>query len=81
MHCFTTSTFVLSHKSFSVEVEMKSTVASVKDAIEKKLGVPSRQQCLLFAGREMENDRALWDYSISNRSTLHLISPENPETG
>ena len=70
----------LSHKSFSVEVEMKSTVASVKDAIEKKLGVPPRQQCLLFAGREMENDRALWDYSISNRSTLHLISPENSET-
>ena len=70
----------LSHKSFSIEVEMKSTVANVKDAIEKKLGVPSRQQCLLFAGREMENDRALWDYSISNRSTLHLISPESPET-
>ena len=71
----------LSHKSFSVEVEMKSTVASVKDAIEKKLGVSPKQQCLLFAGREMENDRALWDYSISNRSTLHLVSPENPETG
>ena len=67
----------LSQQSFNVEVEAQSTVESLKDAIERKTGVPSRRQCLLFAGREMENDRALSDYSLPDRSTLHLISSEN----
>ena len=71
----------LSQQSFNVEVEAQSTVVSLKDAIERKTGVLSQWQCLLFAGREMENDRALSDYSLPNGSTLHLISQENTQAG
>ena len=48
----------------------KMTIVQVKNMIQDKEGVPLNQQCLVFAGRQLEDRRTLSYYNIKNESTL-----------
>ncbi|EFJ20582.1 hypothetical protein SELMODRAFT_93613 [Selaginella moellendorffii] len=78
----------LTGKEIEIDIEPNDTIERIKERVEEKEGIPPVQQrqakeisygmtlcsCrLIFAGKQMNDDKTARDYNIEGGSVLHLV--------
>ncbi|GIM04065.1 hypothetical protein Vretimale_8692 [Volvox reticuliferus] len=64
----------LTGKEIEIDIEPTDTIERIKERVEEKEGIPPVQQRLIFAGKQMNDDKQAKDYNIEGGSVLHLVS-------
>ena len=70
MHLFVKT---LTGKTVTIVIRSSDTILDVKKAIMEKEGVALAFQCLICAGKQLDNNMSIQDCGIQHQSVLHLV--------
>ncbi|EEF35259.1 ubiquitin 1, putative [Ricinus communis] len=63
----------LTGKEIEIDIEPTDTIDRIKERVEEKEGIPPVQQRLIYAGKQLGDDKTARDYNIEGGSVLHLV--------
>ncbi|KAF6989547.1 hypothetical protein CFC21_006875, partial [Triticum aestivum] len=63
----------LTGKEIEIDIDPTDTVDRIKERVEEKEGIPLVQQRLIFAGKQLADDKTAKDYNIKGGDVLHLV--------
>ena len=63
----------LTGKTITLDVTPDDSVASIKEQIHRKEGIPPEHQRLVFAGKQLSDENTIADYNVQKESTIHLV--------
>eukprot|EP00891_Asterochloris_glomerata_P000040 jgi/Astpho2/40/Aster-07492 len=63
----------LTGKEIEIDIEPNDTIERIKERVEEKEGIPPVQQRLIFAGKQMGDEKQAKDYNVEGGSVLHLV--------
>ena len=63
----------LTNATISLDVERSNTIYQLKEQIQNQEGIPPDQQRLIYAGKQLEDERTIESYPFSDEATLHLV--------
>jgi len=62
----------LTGKTVTIDFDPGLYIRDIKAIIQDKENIPSEKQRLIFAGKELEDNKSITEYSIRRETTLHL---------
>ncbi|VDO86943.1 unnamed protein product [Heligmosomoides polygyrus] len=62
----------LTGKEIELDIEPNDKVERIKEKVEEKEGIPPPQQRLIFAGKQMNDDKTATDYKVTHHSFIYL---------
>ncbi|XP_062002958.1 uncharacterized protein LOC133720582 isoform X2 [Rosa rugosa] len=63
----------LTGKEIEIDIEPTDTIDRMKEKVEEKEGIPPVQQRLIYAGKQLGDDKTAKDYNIEGGSVFHLV--------
>ena len=63
----------LTGAKITIYTPLSTSIAYFKQLVEQKTGVSSQQQRIIFAGRQLDDDRTLLSYKIEEDYSLHMV--------
>jgi ubiquitin C len=63
----------LTGKEIEIDIEPTDSIDRIKERVEEKEGIPPVQQRLIYAGKQLGDDKTAKDYNIEGGSVLHLV--------
>ena len=63
----------LTSRTLTLYLEEDSQIEDLKARIQYSTGVPPNDQRLIYAGKQLEDNKTLKDYNVWNETTIHMV--------